>query len=291
MSHITVIILSAFTDGGRGGNPAGLVLDADHLTTEMKQAVSAAVGSSETAFISASRVADYKLDFFTPVRQIAHCGHATVATFCYLVEHGLLNKTQSSKETIDGVRNISIMGDAAYLEQLAPRYIPFDANLMPEILACLGIDASALLPGHQPVVANTGNSFLLLPLKDEGVLRSLQPDQGVITRISDELDLIGFYPFILQTRVAGRDAAARMFAPRYGIPEESATGAAAGPLACYLHDHLGMRKTKMVIEQGQLMPVPSPSEILVDLSVEADSISRLYVGGRARVVDSMDVRL
>jgi predicted PhzF superfamily epimerase YddE/YHI9 len=99
--------------------------------------------------------------------------------------------TQSSKEPIDGVRKISIMGDAAYLEQLAPKYIPVDANLMPETLASLGIDASALLPGHQPVVVNTGNSFLLLPLKDEEVLRSLQPDQEVITRISDQLDLIG----------------------------------------------------------------------------------------------------
>jgi PhzF family phenazine biosynthesis protein len=61
MSLITVIILSAFTDTGMGGNPAGLVLEADHLTPEMKQAVAAAIGSSETAFVSASRVADYKL--------------------------------------------------------------------------------------------------------------------------------------------------------------------------------------------------------------------------------------
>jgi predicted PhzF superfamily epimerase YddE/YHI9 len=80
-----------------------------------------------------------------------------------------------------------------------------------------------------------------------------------------------------------------MFGPRYGIPEESATGAAAGPLACYLHDRLGNRKTKLVIEQGRLMPVPSPSEILIDLDLEGEHIFRLYVGGRARVVDSTDV--
>ena len=291
MSHVIVILLSAFTDSGVGGNPAGVVLDAEHLTPEMKQAVAAAVGSSETAFVSASLVADYRLDFFTPTRQIAHCGHATVATFCYLVKHGLLNKSQSSKETIDGVRNISILGDAAYLEQIAPKYISFQADLMPEILTSLGIDASDLLPGHQPVVVNTGNSFLLVPLRDEGVLQSLRPDQETIARLSDVLDLIGFYPFALHAQVRGRDAAARMFGPRYGIPEESATGAAAGPLACYLYDRLNIRKPKLVIEQGRLMPVPSPSEILVELSLEGDSISRLHVGGRARVIGSRDVLL
>ena len=291
MPNITVTLLNAFTDSGTGGNPAGVVLDADHLTPGMRQTVAAAVGSSETAFVSASRVADFKLDFFTPVRQIAHCGHATVAAFSYLVQQGLLNRTHSSKETIDGVRNISIRGDAAYLEQLPPKYIPFEAQLMPEILASLGIDGSALLPDHQPVVVNTGNSFLLVPLREERTLRSLVPDHRAITRVSDELDLIGYYPFTLQTRVGGRDAAARMFAPRYGIPEESATGAAAGPLACYLYDRLGVRKPTLILEQGRLMPVPSPSEILIELSLQEDCISGLYVGGRAEVMNSMDVPL
>jgi hypothetical protein len=62
------------------------------------------------------------LDFFTPTKQIAHCGHATIATFVYLRELGLITKTESSKETIDGKREIYFDDDMAFMEQLAPSY-------------------------------------------------------------------------------------------------------------------------------------------------------------------------
>ncbi|WP_245823732.1 PhzF family phenazine biosynthesis protein [Photobacterium proteolyticum] len=46
----------------------------------------ASFGLSETAFVSQSDVADFKLAFFTPNRRIAHCGHATIATFSCLTQ-------------------------------------------------------------------------------------------------------------------------------------------------------------------------------------------------------------
>jgi PhzF family phenazine biosynthesis protein len=81
---IQVQIVNAFTDNDLGGNPAGVVLDADELNAQQKISIAAKVGLSETAFVSSSNSAAYKLDFFTPTRQIAHCGHATIATFSYL---------------------------------------------------------------------------------------------------------------------------------------------------------------------------------------------------------------
>ncbi len=74
----------SFIDGDTGGNPAGVVVDADALTGTQKLAVAQAMGLSETAFVSRSASATFKLEFFTPTRQIAHCGHATVATFSLL---------------------------------------------------------------------------------------------------------------------------------------------------------------------------------------------------------------
>ena len=82
--QIQVKIVNAFVEDNKGGNPAGIVLDADALTKEQKLYIASKVGLSETAFVSRSREADFKLDFFTPNRQIAHCGHATIATFSYL---------------------------------------------------------------------------------------------------------------------------------------------------------------------------------------------------------------
>ena len=97
---IEVQILNAFVDNNKGGNPAGVVLNADNLTNEQKLKIAKKVGLSETAFVSKSEIADFKLDFFTPTRQIAHCGHATIATFSYLSQSGLIKNTLSSKETM-----------------------------------------------------------------------------------------------------------------------------------------------------------------------------------------------
>jgi predicted PhzF superfamily epimerase YddE/YHI9 len=45
-----VLRYAAFTMDGRGGNPAGLVLDARGLDAVLMQALAANIGYSETAF-------------------------------------------------------------------------------------------------------------------------------------------------------------------------------------------------------------------------------------------------
>ena len=100
------------------------------------------------------------------------------------------------------------------------------------------------------------------------------------------LDLIGYYPFCRHTRQPGRDAATRMFAPRYGIAEEAATGMAAGPLACLLHDRGGVPNTRQHIEQGWLMRPASPSVMRVDLRIDDGVISGLMADDRARLMST-----
>ena len=291
--QIDVQIVNAFVDGEAGGNPAGVVLDADNLEQSQKLAIAAALGLSETAFVSGSDQAAFKLEFFTPSRQIAHCGHATIATFSLLRQLGRVGEGWTSKETVDGNRDILIAGEMAFMQQLAPRYrdIDADSTLYQELLAALRIDAQQLMPEVLPSVVNTGNGFLIVPLRDEATLAGLKPDQALIERLSEQLDLIGFYVFSSQVRVAGRDAGARMFAPRYGIEEEAATGMAAGPLACFLRDRLGLTASRLLIEQGWLMPAPSPSLITVDLQIGEAGIERLMAGGTAHVMRSTHVRL
>jgi predicted PhzF superfamily epimerase YddE/YHI9 len=111
-----------FGDGKTGGNPAGVVLDADDLSSCQKLEIASKIGLSETAFVSTSEVADFKLDFFTPTKQIAHCGHAMIATFAYLKELGRVTESRTSKETIDGTREIFSDGGMAFMEQMSPRY-------------------------------------------------------------------------------------------------------------------------------------------------------------------------
>jgi PhzF family phenazine biosynthesis protein len=289
---IEVPIISAFVDGDSGGNPAGVVLHAERFSSAEKQKIAAAVGLSETAFVSPSDSADIKLEFFTPTQQIAHCGHATIATFSFLRQKGLLANNRSSKETIDGLRTVNMEGEAAYMEQKGPRFEPLNENDLQTALLSLGIIAEDLIEGTEPMLVNTGNSFVVLGIRDSETIKSLEPDFSLIEKLSEALDLIGFYVFSLNGVGAGRDAGARMFAPRYGILEESATGMAAGPLACYLREQLGIQRQEFTIEQGRWMATPSPSVINVRLTIGTDNrIENLFAGGRGKIREVVEVEV
>jgi len=296
---ISVPIVNAFIDGERGGNAAGVVLNAQSFSNEQKLAIAAQIGLSETAFVSPSQSADFKLEFFTPTRQIAHCGHATVATFSYLNQQGLLTSAETSKETIDGRREIFMDGDMAYMEQLAPRYTQLAENELSALSESLGLapecfngdstDSSTQSCLEKPCVVNTGNAFIIVELNTIDELESLIPDTDKIIQISENFDLIGYYVFCRATVQSGRDASTRMFAPRYGINEESATGMAAGPLACYLYHKIGIRKESYQFEQGYLMTPQSPSVLRVNLVVENGEISSLMAGGKAVVTETRNI--
>lgn len=279
---IEVQVINAFTDGGIGGNQAGVVVAADALSTRQKLAIAAKVGLSETAFVSKSKIADFKLDFFTPNRQIAHCGHATIAAFSYLNELNQLTGSHSSKETLDGCREILLLDGFIFMEQTAPRYQEVSSH-KEKILQSLSLSSADLLKGAPIQIINTGNSFAVIAVKDSKTLAGLLPAFALITQISEELDLIGYYVFTTETNDPARDADARMFAPRYGIKEEAGTGMAAGPLACYLYDVLNSKKERFLIRQGLYMEIPSPSLIIVDLAIENSKISRLMAGGQGIV--------
>src|SRR5690349_19097698 len=287
---IEVQILNAFVDNNKGGNPAGVVLNADNLTNDQKLKIATKVGLSETAFVSRSEMAGFKLDFFTPTRQIAHCGHATIATFSYLSQLGVIKSSHSSKETIDGIREILLQEDLAFMEQKAPTYQNVDKQ-KEQILKSLGLTEKDILPGVPISLVNTGNSFVIVPVNSVEILKNIKPEHALISQISDELDLIGYYIFCTETSNPKRDATTRMFAPRYGIEEEAATGMAAGPLACYLFDILGIKKERILIEQGSFMAQPSPSLIIVDLSLDNGKITKIMAGGKGILMTSLIIEI
>ena len=289
-----VMIVNGFVLDGAGGNPAGVVLNADDLSEADMQRVARDVGLSETAFVSRSEVADFRFDFFTPNRRIAHCGHATIAAFSHMAAEGIVPEGKTSKETVDGVREIEIRDGAAYMEQLAPVYTDSagwrEAGVSEaEVLASLRLDAGRVDPRGAPVVVNTGNGFMLVGVRDRGILAAIEPDLDLVHEISERLDLIGYYVFTTDTGAADRDATTRMFAPRYAIPEEAATGMAAGPLACLLFDRLEIVKPVLRIEQGVFMSPPSPSLLEARLQVADGRIGSLSVGGFGKAMERRSV--
>jgi PhzF family phenazine biosynthesis protein len=288
MKEVILKIVYAFSIGGTGGNPAGVVLNADDLSNQEKQYIAAKAGLSEVAFVSKSKVADFKLEFFTPTRQIAHCGHATIATFTYLKQRGFIKSDCSSKETIDGNRDIYFKNGFAYMEQKAPVYTSIE-NEFQEILESLNLSKEDLLKNYSPSIVNTGNSFLIAPVANSAVLKNLKPVLEKIAAYSEKHNLIGYYVFTPSSE-KNSNATTRMFAPRYGIDEESATGMAAGPLACYLFNNQFTKATELIIRQGEFMAALSPSKIFVSLQLENTKIKKLFAGGDAFVAEERKIK-
>lgn len=284
---IELNIINSFSIHGTGGNPAGVVLDADQLTTAQKRKIALEAKLSETAFVSASAIADFKLDFFTPTKQIPHCGHATIATFSYLKSLNRISSNKSSKETIDGTRKIYFVGDEAYMEQRGATFTsPPD---VPNILKSIGLFESDLISNRHPVIGNTGNSFVLIGINNEKKLGQLSPDVNKISEITESLNCVGYYVFALADN--GFDAQTRMFAPGYGINEESATGMAAGPLGCLLFDSGTVQRSALVIGQGKFMTPPSASKINVNLQIEENKVKTLTAGGTAYVASTRIIQI
>ncbi len=78
--------VDAFTSSVFGGNPAGVAFLEKWCDDALLQAVAAENNLSETAFL-VPNAEGYDLRWFTPVTEVALCGHATLAAAFVLFEH------------------------------------------------------------------------------------------------------------------------------------------------------------------------------------------------------------
>ena len=92
MSTIAIKTIDTFCDIPYGGNPAGVVLDAERLTTEQMKTIARAVNLPETAFVLPGTLPDVplKVHWFTPQGEIKTSGHAMIAVFHALAEENRL---------------------------------------------------------------------------------------------------------------------------------------------------------------------------------------------------------
>lgn len=278
--NVEVYTLNAFAKGERGGNPAGVVLDAAALDAAEMQLIAKEVGFSETAFMEKSTVADYRIRYFTPANEVDLCGHATIAAFGLTHSLGMAEAgTSYTIETKAGVLDVDISVDGlVYLSQALPQF--FERISAEEIAPSLEVDAEDLETGLPIQIVSTGLRDILIPIRSRTLLNKVQPDMDAITAISKKYDVVGYHLFTLDTP---DDAAAecRNFAPLYDIPEESATGTSNGALLSYLYKY-GQRTLREVqdvtFRQGYSMNCPS--EIKAGLRLSGDGeINQVRVGG------------
>ncbi len=220
--------VDAFTACAFGGNPAGvMVLDA-WLTDDRMLQIAAETGLPATAFAvrDQSGAADWELCWFTPSREIALCGHATLAT-----GHVMLCRDSGDRVTFRtrnaGVVEVLRMGEGY---ELALPAIPTEAGEHPE--------AAALL-GKQPMeVRRSPKGYNLFVYEDAASIRALAPDMAGLAKLGTD-------QFIATAPGDEVDVISRVFVSGGGVDkgadEDAVTGSAHCALAPYWTSRLGKR--------------------------------------------------
>lgn len=252
------------------------------------QRLASAVAASETAFILEPPAgATHHMRYFTPAAEIAFCGHATVATFHWLVETGAVKPGQHMLHCPAGRVPIEIEamdGGGVRVWMGTPLY-PWE----PSPIA--GATLTGLLGGSQamrdsalPLERAGKNVYVALSKRSD--LTALQPRWDDLVAEGGRHGIGGFYVFTRDAAEPGSVTQGRYFAPAFGIREDPVTGSASGPLAEYLARHgvitLGNGPVRVRAEQGDAMG--KPGRVDLEVAGAAGKVDSVRVGGAAVTV-------
>jgi PhzF family phenazine biosynthesis protein len=254
----TVLRYAAFTDDPSAGNPAGVVLGAGGMSPEEMQATAAEVGYSESAFLerAAGRDREYTVRYYSPLAEVAFCGHATIAAAVALGEEGEL-----VFDTREGPVAISAGGGRATLTSVEPQIADLADNDLTEILAALDWAPSDLDPALPPRVAYAGVYHPVIAVRTRERLAALDYD---FERLGRLMAARSWTTLQLVHRESQDLFHARDPFPPGGKFEDPATGAAAAALGGYLRE-LGIVEAPATITVLQGEDLGSTGRMTVDI--------------------------
>ena len=277
MARHRYVLCDVFTDTPLTGNQLAVFTDGRGLDDETMQSIARELKLSETTFVfPAEQGGHAKVRIFTPATELPFAGHPTLGTAFVLAAP--LQLLEIRLETGMGIVPVLLEREGARIvfgrmEQPLPSIEPFEPEA--ELLSALGVQRSEL-----PVERyDNGAQHVYVALGSEDEVARLRPD---LNRLAGLEGVVGVNCF------AGADGRwkTRMFAPASGVPEDPATGSAAGPLALHLARH-GRIAFGDEIEITQGVEIGRPSKLYAC----AHSPERIEVGGSAVIVARGEFRL
>lgn len=249
----------AFTNRPGKGNAAGIVLFAQDLRDEHMQAVAAAVGFNDTAFVLPSHCADVRIRYFSPRREVDLCGHATIAAFSALHRQRLLPGVGAggdfTLETRSGVLPISVEAQdgsvVIVMTQGNARFAEFNGDRA-ALARALGIDVADFHPVLPVMYGSTGRWTLITPVKDLATMQRMRPSPADFPAALTDMPDASIHPFCIETVDTRADMHARHFSsPGSGTLEDAVTGTASGVLGAYRRRFIrDGGADPLVVEQG-----------------------------------------
>lgn len=285
---VSFVTLDVFTDRPFSGNPLLVVPDAHGLSRQEMQAIAREINYSESTFVlppDDPRHA-YRQRTFVPLKEIPYAGHPTVGTALAMARLGRL-PADASRITIEvgfGPLELELIRDGGSVSRVrmaqgTPAWETPVAGgaLRARVASALGLPEKALHAALPPQVVSTGNRTLVIPLADVASVSAAIADVRALRVLETELDILISYFFAFH----GERVRARAFCPGAGVPEDPATGSAAGPLGIYLalQGALPGGAPSFFIDQGIEMGRPSEIEVEVERGADGLPASVKVTGG------------
>jgi trans-2,3-dihydro-3-hydroxyanthranilate isomerase len=293
--------LDVFTDKAFEGNALAVFPEGAGLSTEEMQQIAREMNLSETVFVLPSEQALRRLRIFTPMRELPLAGHPVVGTWNLLATLGVVPHQAEGVVSIQQELNLGILPvDVEYRDEKPFQVVmtqgAFEAGAimsnereLARLAQALGLDLADLnFSADLPVqVVSTGIKALDIPIVSLDALSRCRINSSMLSEIYLSYGAIGCYAFTFETMEETSRVHARFFAPDDNIPEDPATGSAAGSLAGYLVSHAAIDTKKFTIEQGDFMK--RPSRIFAEVEGEKGNVRKVRIGGQSVIVAKGEV--
>jgi trans-2,3-dihydro-3-hydroxyanthranilate isomerase len=271
-------VCDVFTSEPLSGNQLAVFLDGRPFSTEEMQRIALEMDLPETVFVlPPAGAGDVSIRIFTPLTELPFAGHPVLGTG-FLVAQAK-QASQVGLETAAGIVPLKFDRSPAgavfgRMKQPLPEWEPYEH--VEELFAALGVESSGL-----PVeLYRNGPQHVFVNLASEAAVASLQPDLGALSKLGIAANCFAG---------AGRRWITRMFWPASGIPEDAATGSAAGPLALHLARHgLNGFGEEIEIHQGDYMG--RPCRLYATAFGSSERIDNIEVGGNTVIVAEGQLR-
>jgi trans-2,3-dihydro-3-hydroxyanthranilate isomerase len=277
-------LCDVFTDRALTGNPLAVFTDGRALDGATMQALAREMNLSETTFVlPGDAESEARIRIFTPAVELPFAGHPTLGTAFVLAAtfpgELLRLRTNAGVVPVRLTRTPDGTPSFGWMQQPIPTLQPFAQR--GELLTALNI--APRLDALPLDVYDNGNRYVFVGLDSPDQVAALRPD----------LPRLGALMGKQLCSVFARDGQrwrCRMFAPGAGVPEDPATGSAAGPLAFHLARHGQIAfGDEIVIDQG--IEMGRPSRLHARVLGSAGRLEAMEVGGAAVVIGGGEIRL
>ncbi|MCK6625855.1 MAG: PhzF family phenazine biosynthesis protein [Anaerolineae bacterium] len=304
MKKLHYHLVDVFTDRPFGGNQLAVFSDGWGLSPQVMQQLAKEINFSETTFVLPPQDPgnDFWVRIFTPAVEMPIAGHPTVGTAFVLGREKLIDQT--GPETMihfeEGVGVIPVrvqwqngQPGLIRMSQPLPEFGPEfpDRKLIAEMLS---LEPDELDPDFPLQVVSCGLPFLYVPLKNLAAIRRARLRLDLWEKQLKDFASPHLFLLTAETELKNSTVHCRMFAPALGIVEDPATGAASGPLGCYLVKYdrrppthstgsgraADRHKKQMSFISEQGFEMGRPSLIHIEIEQENDQITAVTVGGQ-----------